>query len=80
MGGGDPALRTSGASSLCLWQAIKLAGEMGKSFDFEGSMIEPIERLFRAFGARQTPYMRVSRSPNRLLRVGLALKSAMARP
>lgn len=80
MGGGDPALRTSGAGSFCLWNAINMAGEMGKSFDFEGSMIEPIERLFRAFGARQTPYMRVSRSPNCLLRMGLALKTAMSGP
>ena len=25
---------------------------INKSFDFEGSMIEPIERVFRSFGAR----------------------------
>ncbi|MGE3643988.1 MAG: GNAT family N-acetyltransferase [Beijerinckiaceae bacterium] len=78
LGGGDPALRNSGAGSLCLWHAIKLAGEMGKIFDFEGSMIEPIERFFRAFGGRQTPYMRVTKSPNRLLRAGLALKTALS--
>jgi lipid II:glycine glycyltransferase (peptidoglycan interpeptide bridge formation enzyme) len=77
LGGGDPSLRTSGAGAFCLWYAIKMAGEMGKSFDFEGSMIESVERFFRAFGARQTPYMTVKRSPNRLLRVGFALKSAL---
>jgi hypothetical protein len=78
MGGGDPSLRTSGAGSLCLWHAIKLAGETGKSFDFEGSMIEPIERLFRSFGGVQTPYFRVSRSPNRIVRMGLAMRNALA--
>ena len=30
-------------------------------FDFEGSMLQPVERFFRAFGSRQTPYLRVSR-------------------
>jgi hypothetical protein len=31
-------------------------------FDFEGSMIAPINRFFRAFGGRQAPYLRVSRA------------------
>jgi len=34
-------------------------------FDFEGSMLPPVERYFRAFGARQTPYLRVSRTSRR---------------
>jgi len=61
MGGGDSDLRQSGAASLCMWEAIKFARTVTKSFDFEGSMIEPIERFFRAFGAIQTPYFSVSR-------------------
>ncbi|ABU56887.1 GNAT family N-acetyltransferase [Roseiflexus castenholzii] len=59
MGGGDPELRSSGATSLCMWEAIKFASTVTKSFDFEGSMIEPIERFFRSFGAYQTPYFQV---------------------
>ncbi len=62
MGGGDPALRTSGATSLVLWESIREAVKHSRSFDFEGSMLEPVERFFRAFGARQTPYFQVSRS------------------
>ena len=50
IGGGDPELRTSGASSLLMWEGIKFASTVSGSFDFEGSMIEPIERFFRAFG------------------------------
>ncbi len=46
----------SGAMSLVLWSAIILAQEKKLSFDFEGSMIPSIERFFRGFGAKQTPY------------------------
>ena len=34
MGGGDPELRTSGATSLCMWEAIEFASSVTKSFDF----------------------------------------------
>ncbi len=60
MTGGDPNLRSSGATSLAMWEAIKFASTMTNTFDFEGSMIESIERFFRGFGAVQTPYFRVS--------------------
>lgn len=69
MGGGDPELRSSGASSLCMWAAIQHASKVTKSFDFEGSMIEPVERFFRAFGAIQTPYHSISKTPSRLIKV-----------
>lgn len=75
MGGGDPELRNSGATSLCLWEAIKFAATVSKRFDFEGSMIEPVEKFFRAFGARQTPYFSVSKTPSKLLKTGLFFRS-----
>jgi hypothetical protein len=65
LGGADPAYRTSGASSLLLWEAIRRARAVTDVFDFEGSMLPPVERYFRAFGARQTPYLRVSRASRR---------------
>ncbi len=68
MGGGDPELRNSGATSLCMWQAILYASTVTKSFNFEGSMIEPVERFFRAFGATQTPYFRIRKTPSILLK------------
>ena len=61
IGGGDPELRNSGASSLVVWEGIKFASTVSKSFDFEGSMIESIERFFRAFGGTPTPYWRVTK-------------------
>jgi hypothetical protein len=74
LGGGDPALRTSGAASLLMWEAIMRAREVTDVFDFEGSMIKPVERFFRSFGARQTPYVHVSRA-SRLGAAGLALRA-----
>lgn len=75
LGGGDPELRSSGATSLCMYEAIKFAATVTKSFDFEGSMIEPIERFFRAFGAVQTPYFAVSKTNSKLLQIYRFLQS-----
>ena len=60
-GGGDPEYRSSGAASLLLWEGIRFAATVSKSFDFEGSMMEDIERFFRAFGGTPQVYYRVSR-------------------
>ena len=62
LSGADPELRTSGAGSLLMWEAITRARAVTDVFDFEGSMLKPVERFFRAFGSRQTPYLRVSRA------------------
>lgn len=77
IGGGDPELRNSGASSLLIWEAIQHAGRVSRSFDFEGSTLEPIERFFRGFGARQKNYMSV-RSAHRAIDLALALKKAFS--
>ena len=78
MGGGDPELRTSGASSLLMWEAITRAREVTDVFDFEGSMLQPVERFFRSFGSRQTPYLHVSRTTP-AARAGLAVRAAARR-
>jgi hypothetical protein len=62
LGGADPELRSSGASSLLMWESIVRARRVTDVFDFEGSMIGPVERFFRAFGSRQTPYLKVTRT------------------
>ncbi|MDO9384674.1 MAG: GNAT family N-acetyltransferase [Hyphomicrobiaceae bacterium] len=74
-GGGDPDLRNSGATSYCLWEAIRFAATVSRTFDFEGSMMEPVERFFRGFGAEQVPYFHLTRTPSPLLRVRAALLS-----
>lgn len=75
IGGGDPALRNSGAASFVMWEAIRFAAGVTRSFDFEGSMIEPVERFFRAFGASQTPYHNVFKTNSRLFFAAQALRS-----
>lgn len=67
MSGGNPKYRNSGATSLLLWEAIQDASKMNLKFDFEGSMIEPIERVFRAFGAKQMPYFQITKAKNKFL-------------
>jgi hypothetical protein len=69
MGGADPNLRNSGATSLCLWEAIKDTAGVTQRFDFEGSMIDSIARFFRAFGAARMPYFNFRSTPSRLLRL-----------
>lgn len=59
MGGEDPDLRGSEASSLLMWEAIQFASKTTKRFDFEGSMIQPIERFFRGFGGKQIAYSHI---------------------
>lgn len=77
MGGGNPALRNSGATSLCMWEAIKFASTVTNSFDFEGSMIESIERFFRAFGAEQTPYFSISHTPSKIVKAYRCLRGLL---
>jgi len=69
MGGGDPTLRNSGAMSLLIWEAIKFSAGVTQRFDFEGSMLEPVERFFRAFGAVQRPYFHVTKTNSRIIKL-----------
>ncbi len=65
VGGSDPDLRKSSAMNALLWAAIERAGARGiKKFDFQGSMIESVERVFRAFGGIQTPFFRITKTKN----------------
>lgn len=59
--GDDPAFRAQGGGIWLVWQLIQYTSQELKlpTFDFLGSMIEPIERVRRQFGAIQTPYYTV---------------------
>ena len=65
----DPANRNTGAMSLLMWTAIQFSSGVTNAFNFEGSMVEPIERFFRSFGAKQTPYFEVRKTDSRLLKL-----------
>ena len=58
--GADPELRKSGAQRFLDWDSIRFSASVSQSFDFEGSMIAPIEVYNREFGARQMPYFDLS--------------------
>lgn len=77
MAGADPSLRNSGANSLCHWEAIKHASRVTQRYDFSGSMMESVERLFRGFGTTQIPYFNISKTPSRLLRMRQGLLSVI---
>lgn len=73
-GGADAALRNSGVMSLLIWKSLLFAMDQQKDFDFEGSMIEPIEKFVRGFGAIQTPYFSINKTDSKLLHLFMALK------
>lgn len=75
MAGDDPGLRASGAGILVAWEAIRYTLETLELpvFDFAGSMIQPIERVRRQFGAMQKPYFRVQREWSPLWKAGKTL-------
>lgn len=50
-----------GANSLLVMDAIKRSAGFSRAFDFEGSMVRPIERFYRGFGGKLTPYFRIWR-------------------
>ena len=66
MSGIDPDLRNSGAMSLLVWEALRFAATVTHKFDFEGSVIEPVERFFRSFGGTLRPYFRITRFSRRM--------------
>lgn len=74
MGAANSEFRSSGASSLLMWSAIKLFSQANKKFNFEGSMVESIEKYFRSFGAQQLSYSKLSKINSRLLKIKLALQ------
>jgi hypothetical protein len=79
MGGADPLLRKSGATSLCIWEAIQFAATVTKRFDFEGSMLEPVERFIRSFGPTQTPYFAITKSPSKLVKLAIFFREILRR-
>ncbi|MFW6009198.1 MAG: GNAT family N-acetyltransferase [archaeon] len=63
LGGYDPEHGHHGASTLAMWEAIQYTSEELelKEFDFEGSMIQSVEKFFRKFGGKLTPYYQVKK-------------------
>lgn len=76
-GGSNTNLRTSNANSLLLWEAIKFAATVTEKFNFQGSMIEPIEKHFRSFGGTQKPYFHIYKTNSMLWRIKSIIDKVM---
>lgn len=72
-GAADPEFKNSGALTYLLWNGIEMAQSQTKDFDFEGSMLEPVEQFFRNFGATQLPYHQILKRNSLLLKLKNAL-------
>ena len=57
----SPDKQESGASSLLVLEAIKIAREKGLIFDFEGSMIKGVANHYKQFGSTATTYYGVEK-------------------
>jgi len=71
MQGDDPKLRNSGAAILLIWHVIQYTkNTLGLNrFDFLGSVIEPITRVRKQFGATRTPYYLIEKHNSFLLKI-----------
>jgi len=74
MGGIDPNYKDLGAMDIIQLESIKFALENDRKFDFEGSMIESIEKYFRSFGAIQKPYFMITKTDSKILKIRQVLK------
>jgi lipid II:glycine glycyltransferase (peptidoglycan interpeptide bridge formation enzyme) len=74
MGGIDPDYKDVGGMDMVIFESIKFALQSNRKFDFEGSMIESVEKYFRSFGAKQMPYYSVSKVNSRLLSLYKAIR------
>ena len=77
MGGGNPSLRNSGATHLLIWEAIKFSSSIVKKFDFEGSMMEQVEKFVRSFGAVQKPYFHISKVNSKFFKIKQLFKEVL---
>lgn len=65
---------TSGALYLLFWESIIRNYGQSDIFDFEGSIIEPVEESLRSLGGVLTPHFKITRTPSKWLKIlGLAL-------
>lgn len=68
-GGAYREAKQSGAMYLAVSEGMKQFNQKGRIFDFEGSMIQPIERFFQGFGSHPVPYLHIYKNqlPLRIL-------------
>ncbi len=70
----NPTYKSSGASTLMVWEAIKFLSDKTKIFDFEGSMIENVAKSFKAFGATKKLYVNLTKNYSFIFKLLMLLK------
>jgi lipid II:glycine glycyltransferase (peptidoglycan interpeptide bridge formation enzyme) len=78
MGGIEPNYKDLGGMDIVMFEAIKKTLNDGKNFDFEGSMVENIEKYFRSFGSIQKPYFAVYKIDSKILKLRNCLKEVLS--
>ena len=74
-GGSPKEVRTTGSMPLLLWEAIKFSSNVTRNFNFEGSMIKPIERFFRAFGGELVPYYDITKINSKFISIAKTFRN-----
>lgn len=77
MAGSDPQFRHTAANTYCLWESLKHASLLVDSFDFEGSMIEPVAKYMESFGGSRIGYHYISRTSSRVFSLLSAIRAGI---
>lgn len=70
----DEEGKSNEAVACLIWTAIQDAVIAGRDFDFEGSMLPGVEKFFRSFGGKQTPYHRIYKTNSSLFKIYKTLR------
>lgn len=65
----------NGVSELLFWRILQSLSGKTRVFDFEGSMDEGIEHSYRLYGAKQVPYLQITKCGSRLFGLLLRMKT-----
>ena len=77
MGGINPDYKDLGGMDVVIFEAIRKTLNENKNFDFEGSIIESIEKYFRSFGSVQKPYFAIYKINSKILKLRNCLKEIL---
>ncbi len=61
------------STKLLIWESIKYVSQFVDKYDFEGSMLAGVERLYRSFGGKRTQYYEVKKYKNKYYKAIFAL-------
>lgn len=79
LNGGNPTLRSSGANSLLIWEAIKRVSKFADKFDFEGSMIPGVEKYIQGYNPEKKQYALYTRTNSMLVAAAENIKGTLKR-